>query len=117
MKHQGEKKYLKGILKCLVFGTFLFAYSAAWSFTIERPYPSEMSPFIPEIEKIVNDVLAETSERLYDPKCIIRKLRALDVILEDTDDCGDRTLMWTDHRQFSVVFALKYIGGNYPAGA
>ena len=81
MKSQGEKKYLKGILKCLVLGIFYLHCSAVWPFTIERPYPPELAPFIPEIEKIANDILADASERLNDPKGIIRRIQALDVTL------------------------------------
>lgn len=98
MKFQGEKKYLRGISKCLVFGIFYFAYSAAWSFTIERPYPPELAHFIPEIEKIVNEILEESSERIDDdPYGIIRKLKALDITLDINDSfCDDETQMWTN---------------------
>lgn len=102
MKNLGEKKYLKGILKYFVFGVFFFAYSVAWPFTIERPYPPELAPFIPDIEKIVNDILVENSERIDDdPHGIIRKLQALDVILVLDDGrfdrfCDDATQMWTN---------------------
>ena len=97
MKNQGDKKYLKGILKCLVFGVFFIAYSETWPFTIERPYPPEMAPFIPEIEKIVNDVLAEASEGIdNDPHGIIQHLKALDVTLNKDPNCEPRGTMWTN---------------------
>ena len=97
MKNQGAKKFLKDILRCLVFGILFFAYSVAWSFTIERPYPPEMAPFIPEIEKIVNEILEESSERIDDPYDTIRKLKALDITLYINDSfCDDETQMWTN---------------------
>ena len=95
MRIQGEKKYLKGILKCLVFGIFFLHCSAVWPFTIENPYPPEIVHFIPEIEKIVNDILAEASENLNDPKGIIRRIQALDVTLIKDPNCPPKSTMWT----------------------
>ena len=95
MRNQGEKKYLKGILKCLVFGVFFLHCSAVWPLTIERGYPRKMAPFIPEIENIVNEILAEASKRLNDPDGIIRRIQALDVTLR-TGHCAPTTHMWTD---------------------
>ena len=93
---------------------FLFVCSVAWPFTIERPYPPEMVPFIPEIEGRVNDVLAETLEKIGDSKGIIREIQALDVTLRKDYSCKGRGLMWTDELSPDLIIyvcqeAIEYL--------
>ena len=84
------------------------AYSAAWPFTIERPYIPEMAPFIPEIEKIVNEILTGASERVDDPNGLIRELQVLDVTLRMDDYCESRGVMWTElHSPDPIIYVCS----------